>query len=45
MSKPIVLRGGSWFSYREFARAVYRSVWSPDLRNYAIGFRIARKAL
>ena len=36
-----VLRGGSWGSLQRDARCAYRHRYSPDLRNYLIGFRVA----
>jgi formylglycine-generating enzyme required for sulfatase activity len=35
------LRGGSWGSYRVFARAAYRIDCAPNLRGVSIGFRVA----
>ena len=34
-----VLRGGSWFNEREYARWAYRSHFYPDTRNITTGFR------
>jgi formylglycine-generating enzyme required for sulfatase activity len=35
-----VLRGGSWYHNRVFARAAFRYRYSPDYRNYFLGFRV-----
>ena len=40
--KSRVVRGGSWFYYRDFARAVSRSRYSPDGRYSDQGFRVVR---
>jgi formylglycine-generating enzyme required for sulfatase activity len=37
-----VLRGGSWYSNRDFARCAYRLRDDPDDRDYDLGFRCAR---
>jgi len=37
-----VLRGGSWFLNPRLVRAAYRSWSLTDLRDYGIGFRVAR---
>ena len=36
------LRGGSWIVYPGWVRAAYRYIHFPGLRNYDIGFRLAR---
>jgi formylglycine-generating enzyme required for sulfatase activity len=35
-----VLRGGAWYSFLDFARAVLRNNHHPYLRNNSIGFRV-----
>ena len=35
-----VLRGGSWFNFRDFARGSSRSSYDPVARGYFIGFRV-----
>ena len=35
-----VLRGGSWSSFRDFARADYRLRNGPEGRNFNLGFRV-----
>jgi formylglycine-generating enzyme required for sulfatase activity len=35
-----VLRGGSWLNFRDYARAVYRYVIHPSIRNLNVGFRV-----
>jgi biofilm PGA synthesis N-glycosyltransferase PgaC len=37
-----VLRGGSWLDAPEVTAVTIRNPWSPDSRNYANGFRVAR---
>jgi formylglycine-generating enzyme required for sulfatase activity len=37
-----VLRGGSWFNSPQYLRSADRGWYSPDYRNFGIGFRIAR---
>ena len=37
-----VLRGGSWFNYRDGARTTSRFRSAPDFRSYDIGFRVVR---
>ena len=37
-----VLRGGSWVSYPRNLRSAYRDWYPPGIRNYIIGFRVAR---
>jgi formylglycine-generating enzyme required for sulfatase activity len=37
-----VRRGGSWNADGQFLRSAYRSPFSPDSRNYVIGFRLVR---
>ncbi|MBM3728192.1 MAG: TIR domain-containing protein [Acidobacteria bacterium] len=39
-----VLRGGSWGSYHDVARAAFRGLNLPDLRDYGIGFRLVCSA-
>ena len=36
-----VFRGGSWYSSARYCRAAYRGGYSPDFRNYYLGFRLA----
>ncbi|MCD4739361.1 MAG: formylglycine-generating enzyme family protein, partial [Anaerolineae bacterium] len=36
----VVLRGGSWYFYRWFARSAYRFGFIPDYFFYDIGFRV-----
>lgn len=38
--KSRVLRGGSWFSFLDFARAVFRSYGLPASRFNVVGFRV-----
>ncbi|NET47516.1 MAG: formylglycine-generating enzyme family protein [Merismopedia sp. SIO2A8] len=38
--KSRVLRGGSWFGIPGFCRSAYRDSYTPDLRDYGIGFRV-----
>jgi iron(II)-dependent oxidoreductase len=40
--KYLVLRGGSWNYYQEYARCAYRYFLSPVIRFYYIGFRLSR---
>jgi formylglycine-generating enzyme required for sulfatase activity len=35
-----VLRGGSWYNDRDFARSAFRNWYFPNFRNYFIGFRV-----
>ncbi len=35
-------RGGSWGNGASFCRSAYRGVSNPDLRNYRLGFRLAK---
>lgn len=37
-----VLRGGSWYFYRDYARSASRRSGDPVVRNYYIGFRVVR---
>jgi formylglycine-generating enzyme required for sulfatase activity len=37
-----VVRGGVWYYYPQFLRSSYRSTFTPDYRNYFLGFRVAR---
>jgi Sulfatase-modifying factor enzyme 1 len=37
-----VLRGGSWYALADALRSANRSFGSPDYRNNAVGFRVAR---
>jgi formylglycine-generating enzyme required for sulfatase activity len=37
---PRVLRGGSWFDFREIARCAYRDGYAPVGRNGNLGFRV-----
>ncbi len=37
-----VLRGGSWGYHATYSRAAFRSWFTPDLRSYNVGFRLAR---
>ncbi len=37
-----VFRGGSWFISASYARSAYRYYFSPDFRDYNLGFRLAR---
>ena len=37
-----VLRGGSWFDLARHSRSAFRNYYFPDLRDYYIGFRVAR---
>ncbi len=37
-----VLRGGSWFGYRDDARCAYRDGFDPDGRVFSVGFRCVR---
>ena len=37
---PRALRGGSWYSLADLARAAYRFHYHPYLRNYNLGFRV-----
>lgn len=34
------IRGGSWFDFHDFARAVYRSFNFPYDRDFYVGFRV-----
>ena len=36
-----VSRGGSWFNDADYCTAGYRNYFSPDFRNYNLGFRLA----
>jgi formylglycine-generating enzyme required for sulfatase activity len=36
-----VIRGGSWFSKAGYCRSAYRGIYSPDYRDYYLGFRLA----
>jgi formylglycine-generating enzyme required for sulfatase activity len=36
-----LLRGGSWYNYPWYCRSANRYWYSPDFRNYYIGFRVA----
>ena len=36
------VRGGSWFNDARYCRSAVRSYYSPELRNAATGFRLAR---
>ena len=35
-----VVRGGSWYDLRDYARCAYRLAHVPDLRNLNLGFRV-----
>jgi len=37
-----VLRGGSWLDSGSLITVTLRNPWSPNSRNYANGFRVAR---
>jgi formylglycine-generating enzyme required for sulfatase activity len=37
-----LLRGGSWISSPSDLRSAIRSRYAPDVRNYNVGFRVAR---
>lgn len=37
-----VLRGGSWYALADVLRSANRSFGSPDYRNNAVGFRVAK---
>ncbi len=37
-----ILRGGSWYNMAKFLRAAERHGETPDLRNFLLGFRVAR---
>jgi len=39
-----VLRGGSWNDERQILRAAARSAYVAKLRDYDVGFRVARSA-
>lgn len=39
---PRVVRGGSWYVDRDFARCAYRFRPRPDLRDGSLGFRVVR---
>ena len=36
-----VYRGGSWDDYARYCRSAYRVRFSPDFRDYCLGFRVA----
>jgi len=36
-----VFRGGGWGDYAGYCRAAYRDWYTPDYRNYDLGFRVA----
>ena len=38
--KSRAVRGGSWLSSQDFARAGYRYFFGPVFRNYGVGFRV-----
>ena len=40
--ETVVLRGGSWYFYRNYAACAYRGINRPVYRLYLIGFRCAR---
>lgn len=40
----LVVRGGSWFSYRVSARCAFRGGYRPDSRHYDIGFRVVLRS-
>ena len=35
------IRGGSWGSVPRYCRSAYRDFYSPDIRYYAVGFRVS----
>ena len=37
-----VLRGGSWLFYSDDCRSAFRRDYDPSLRNFGLGFRVAR---
>ena len=37
-----VVRGGSWYGYPVYLRSSNRYGYGPDIRNYYLGFRVAR---
>jgi formylglycine-generating enzyme required for sulfatase activity len=37
-----VLRGGSWYNDPQYCRVAYRLSYTPDNRDYFVGFRLAR---
>jgi len=37
-----VLRGGSWYVNRDYARCAYRNDYHPNFRNYYVGLRCVR---
>ncbi|MFQ5628369.1 MAG: formylglycine-generating enzyme family protein, partial [bacterium] len=37
-----VCRGGGWYYLARYVRAAYRYDWTPDYRDYYLGFRCAR---
>ena len=37
-----VIRGGSWYLFREFLRSAYRNRYPVDHRNHCLGFRVRR---
>lgn len=43
-AEKLILKGGAWVTSSQYARAAYRYSQSPDVRDEAIGFRVARDA-
>ena len=37
-----VIRGGCWNFYARYARCAYRRLYSPEIRDYGLGFRLVR---
>lgn len=40
-----VIRGGSWYFFREVLRSAYRNRYAADHRNHNVGFRVGRTIL